>query len=214
MQEVAQQLESALKEGEDDGLEVLCAQAGQELSRVVGLIEGLQAKPAAPSAQPGELPADFDQQLEELLGLLEDYDSSAEDRLFEILQQVGGSEASSSLESLRKPIAAYDFETAAEDLKSIMKSVGPLITKPPDAAKAALPDDLEHQLKDLLGLLEDYDSAAEDRLFDILAQVQGSDVEGSLKALQKPIGQYDLEAAAEALRGIIDALAHRDAQDD
>jgi hypothetical protein len=110
---------------------VLCAQAGQELSRVVGLIEGLQAKPAASSAQPGELPADFDQ-----------------------------------------------------------------------------------QLKDLLGLLEDYDSAAEDRLFDILAQVQGSDVEGSLKALQKPIGQYDLEAAAEALRGIIDALAHRDAQDD
>ena len=214
LQEVAQQLESTLKEGEDDGLEALCTQAGQELSRIVGLIEGLQTKPAASSAQPGALPADFDQQLGDLLNLLEGYDSAAEDKLFAILQQAKGTDAGSSLEPLRTSISAYDFETATEELKSIIKSVGPLITQTPDADNAALPDDLEHQLKDLLGLLEDYDSAAEDKLFDILSQVKGRKVEEPLKALQKPIGQYDLETAAEALRPIIDALAERDDQDD
>jgi PAS domain S-box-containing protein len=214
LQEVAQQLESALKEGEDDGLEALCDLAGQELSRIVGLIEGLQAEPSASSAQPGALPADFDQQLNDLLELLEGYDSAAEDKLFAILQQAKGSDAGSSLEPLRTSISAYDFETAAEELKSIIKSVGPLITQTPDADNAALPEDLEHQLKDLLGLLEDYDSAADDRLIDILVQVKGTDVEETLKALQKPIGQYDLEAAAEALRPIIDSLSERDDQDD
>ena len=214
LQEVAQQLESALKEGEDDGLEALCDQAAQELSRIVGLIEGLQAEPSASSGPPGELPADFDQQLEDLLELLEDYDSAAEDKLFTILQQAKGTDAGSSLETLRTSISDYDFETAAEELKAIIKSVGPLITQTPDADNAALPEDLEHQLKDLLGLLEDYDSAADDRLIDILVQVRGTDFEEPLKVLRKPIEQYDLEAAAEALRQIIDALAERDDQDD
>jgi hypothetical protein len=68
-------------------------------------------------------------------------------------------------------------------------------------------------LKSLLALLEDYDSAAEDKLFDILEQVRGSEAEDTLKALQKPIGQYDLEAAAEALKPIIEELVNRTGED-
>ena len=123
LQEVAQQLESTLKEGEHGSLEALCAQAEQELARVVGLIEGLQARPAASSGQPGALPADFDEQLKALLALLEDYDSAAEDKLFEILEQVQGSEVEGTLKALQKPIGQYDLEAAAEALKPIIEEL-------------------------------------------------------------------------------------------
>jgi HPt (histidine-containing phosphotransfer) domain-containing protein len=123
LQEVAQQLETTLKDGEDGPLETLCAQAELELARVVGLIGNLQAGPAASSGQPGALPTDFDEQLKSLLALLEDYDSAAEDKLFDILEQVRGSEAEDTLKALQKPIGQYDLEAAAEALKPIIEEL-------------------------------------------------------------------------------------------
>ena len=123
LQEVAQQLETTLKAGEDGSLEVLCAQAELELARVVGLIDSLQARPAATSGKHGALPADFDEQLKSLLALLEDYDSAAEDKLFDILEQVRGSEAEDTLKALQKPIGQYDLEAAAEALKPIIEEL-------------------------------------------------------------------------------------------
>jgi PAS domain S-box-containing protein len=84
----------------------------------------------------------------------------------------------------------------------------------PSGKPGTLPADFDEQLKSLMELLQEYDSAAEDKLLHILEQVRGSEIEGTLKALQKPIGQYDLEAAAEALRPIIDALGDRIGLDD
>ncbi len=123
LQEVAQQLETTLKAGEDGSLEVLCAQAELELARVVGLIDSLQARPVATSGKRGALPADFDEQLKALLALLEDYDSAAEDKLFDILEQVRGSEAEDTLKALQKPIGQYDLEAAAEALKPIIEEL-------------------------------------------------------------------------------------------
>jgi PAS domain S-box-containing protein len=123
LQEVAQELETTLKEGEHGSLQALCAQAEKELARVVGLIDGLQARPAASSRQSGALPADFDEQLKALLALLEDYDSAAEDKLFDILEQVRGSEVEGTLKALQKPIGQYDLEAAAEALKPIIEEI-------------------------------------------------------------------------------------------
>ncbi len=123
LQEVAQELEDTLKKGEDGSFGTQCAQAEKELARVVGMIENLQSRPAAAAGQPGALPSDFDEQLKALLALLEDYDSAAEDKLFEILEQVRGSEFESTLKALQKPIGQYDLEAAAEALKPIIEEL-------------------------------------------------------------------------------------------
>jgi polar amino acid transport system substrate-binding protein len=123
LQEVAQELEETLKKGEGGLFETQCAQAELELARVVGLIESLQGRPAAAAGKPGALPADFDEQLKALLELLEDYDSAAEDKLFEILEQVRGSEFEGTLAALQKPIGQYDLEAAAEALKPIIEEL-------------------------------------------------------------------------------------------
>ena len=206
LQESGQELEAILKR--DGGIpeEALFEKAEAELARVVRLIGGLNTGAADSSSQSTALPADFERQLKALLGLLEEYDSAAEDTLLDLLAQVGGTETVASLESLKKPIGAYDFESAAETLKSIIGSIGPLVGQPEPAGTNALPGDLEQQLEALLGLLEDYDSAAEEKLWDLLDQVKGSAIESELAALKEPIGQYDLEAAAEALKPIIEAV--------
>jgi polar amino acid transport system substrate-binding protein len=123
LHKVAQELEDTLKEGKDGSFETQCAQAELELDRVLGLIEGLQAQPDTSSAQPGALPADFDEQLMALLALLEDYDSAAEDKLFDILEQVRGSEFEGMLKDLQKPIGQYDLEAAAEALKPMIEEI-------------------------------------------------------------------------------------------
>jgi polar amino acid transport system substrate-binding protein len=120
LQAVAMQLESTLKEGEEGPLETLCAQAESELARVVKLIEGLEAGHTGSPGQPGALPSDLDEQLKTLLVLLEDYDSAAEDKLFEILEQVRGSKFEDTLKGLQQPIGQYDLETAAEALNTII----------------------------------------------------------------------------------------------
>jgi polar amino acid transport system substrate-binding protein len=124
LQEVALQLESALKDGEDDQLDALCEQVEQELTRVVGLIKGLQSEHAASSSKPSVLPADFDEQLKSLMELLQDYDSAAEDKLFDILEQVRGNEIEGALKALQKPIGQYDLEAAAEALRPIIDALG------------------------------------------------------------------------------------------
>jgi HPt (histidine-containing phosphotransfer) domain-containing protein len=205
LQAVATKLESALIDGAGDQFEALCAQAGAELARVVDLINDLQsAGTASAGGQAGALPADFEEQLKALLGLLEEYDSAAEDKLQEILDQAAGTEASDRLHVLKGAIGQYDFETAASDLASIIESIQPLIQSSTGDPSAALPGDLDEQLQGLLGLLEEYDSSAEDRLLEILEQVKGADIEDRLKGLKRLIGQYDFEAAVEALKPIIE----------
>ena len=79
LQASGQELEAILKR--DGGIpeEALFEKAEAELARVVGLIEGLNTGTADSSSQSSALPADFEQQLQALLGLLEEYDSTAEE---------------------------------------------------------------------------------------------------------------------------------------
>jgi hypothetical protein len=75
-----------------------------------------------------------------------------------------------------------------------------------DATSGEIPDDLLPQLKDLLEKLDEYDSAAEDLLLDILDQVVGTALHESLRGLKKHMDQYDLEAAADQLKPLIEDL--------
>jgi len=54
--------------------------------------------------------------------------------------------------------------------------------------------------------LEEYDSEAEDVLFDILDKVEGTPIHSKLKGIKKQISQYDLEGAAEELQPIIEQI--------
>jgi signal transduction histidine kinase/DNA-binding response OmpR family regulator len=214
LQELASQLESMLIDGDDDQLQELCAKAEIELARVVELIGNLEpAGSASPGGQAELLPVDFEEQIQALMKLLEDYDSAAEDKLQIILDQASGTEVSDPLQTLKGPIGQYDFETAANELASIIESIQPLIRQSVGDQSASLPDDLEGQRQELLGLLDEYDSSAEDRLFEILKQVIGTDIEDMLKGLKRPIGQYDFEAATEALKPIIEYVRGQ-AEDD
>ncbi len=63
------------------------------------------------------------------------------------------------------------------------------------------------QLQILLDKLEEYDSAAEDVLFDILQKVEGTPVHDMLMGIKKQIAQYDLEGAAKDLQPLIEKIA-------
>ena len=121
LQQPSAELESSLKDGDEAAIDDLVERVGTELAQIVGLIESLRTTPARGDDSPtGVLPSDFSKQLGELLALLEEYDSAAEDKLLELLQAVAGLPAEQMLKSLRKPIGQYDFETAAEALGAMI----------------------------------------------------------------------------------------------
>jgi hypothetical protein len=65
---------------------------------------------------------------------------------------------------------------------------------------------LLQQLEALLAKLEDYDSAAEDDVLEILDLVRGTPVHDMLTGIKNKIAQYDLEGAAEDLKPIMEEI--------
>ena len=59
--------------------------------------------------------------LQEAAAKLEDYDTESEELLDELITQTKGTEMYDSLMSVRKEVAQYDFEAAADELKPIME---------------------------------------------------------------------------------------------
>jgi signal transduction histidine kinase/DNA-binding response OmpR family regulator/HPt (histidine-containing phosphotransfer) domain-containing protein len=72
------------------------------------------------------------------------------------------------------------------------------------AAPQGLPVDYGQRLQGLAGQIEDYDSQAGDTLEALLAEVGDGPARDHLKALEKLLGQYDFDAALEALRAIME----------
>ena len=101
------------------------AKSDIELNRVVGLIQGITepSSSTGSSGQPKELPKDLEQSLRSLLEKLEDYDSSAEDQLFEILEAVDGTPVHEMLIGIKKHIGKYDMEAAANDLEPLIERI-------------------------------------------------------------------------------------------
>jgi len=141
-------------------------------------------------------------------------------RIAHTMKGVGGSigatalaEAATKLETLIKTGTMDQFgpllEEAGAELERVIGLIGGLVgikaTASQDTHKE-LPANLVHQLQSLLNKLEDYDTEAEDLLLDILEQVEGAPIHGRLQGINKRIGQYDLEGAAEDLGPLIEEL--------
>jgi CheY-like chemotaxis protein/nitrogen-specific signal transduction histidine kinase len=124
LQGLALKLESAIIDDADDQTNSLLAETGVELDRVIVLIEGMQAK-KSPDSKAGstELPTDLVPQLQNLMAKLEEYDSAAEDVLFEILDKVEGTPIHGQLEVIKKQISQYDLEGASEELQPIIEQI-------------------------------------------------------------------------------------------
>jgi PAS domain S-box-containing protein len=82
------------------------------------------------------------------------------------------------------------------------------VTKPSSHSEEPkeLPENLEQDLRLLLGQLEEYDSASEDAIFEILEAVNGTPVYEMLLGIKKHIGKYDLETAASELEPLIEKI--------
>jgi polar amino acid transport system substrate-binding protein len=120
LQEAAAKLETSLKDDPQDLPDQLLSPLAQELGRILAMLGELASEDDESGTDtPGELPADLPERLQSVLEKLEDYDTEAEDLLFEIIDQVKGTELNSDLLELNKLVGKYDFEAAAEQLKTI-----------------------------------------------------------------------------------------------
>jgi HPt (histidine-containing phosphotransfer) domain-containing protein len=124
LQGLASILETAIKDDADEQTNSLLADTGTELVRVIKLIDGLTAKKTLEgTAGSKELPSDLVPQLQDLLAKLEEYDSAAEDMLFEILDKVEGTPVYDMLTGIKKQVSQYDLEGAAEELQPIIERI-------------------------------------------------------------------------------------------
>jgi CheY-like chemotaxis protein len=120
----ALKLEAAIKERAENKVGSLLDATAAELNRVIALIEGLAVqKSASESTTPKKLPEDLEPSLKILLEKLEDYDSTAEDALLDILETVDGTPVYDTLLGIKKHIAKYDMEAAADALRPVIEEV-------------------------------------------------------------------------------------------
>ena len=121
LQAAAAKLETALKKDSKKMPPRLISQTEGELDKILAVIKSAFPEDAPePGSGNGEIPADFDDQLQTLLGKLEEYDSEAADLLDDISGQVMGTPASAPLQALKKAVGQYDFDGAVDQVKDII----------------------------------------------------------------------------------------------
>jgi CheY-like chemotaxis protein len=123
VQEVAGQLEARLKESLKGIDESLYEELAKILETSIGLIRSASGTPAAESdapTEPIEITAEILERLASVQQQLEDFDSEAEDTLEALSTELQGSEAGSLLAPIRKAVAGYDMESAAEQLADVI----------------------------------------------------------------------------------------------
>ena len=125
--EIASDLEKQLKQQPELLPESLLEKTSAELDRTVNVLKsGLkldsQNNNSTEQSQSGVLPTDFLQQLQDLMEMLKQYDSQAEEALDEVLVSARNSSYEDELRVLIGPIERYDFEGAAEQLNVIIEN--------------------------------------------------------------------------------------------
>ena len=120
LQSMAGELEAALKEDASALPEDLFEATEAELRRVLRAINSLDDSSSKEAgADSGTIPANIADRLNELRELIEGYDSSADEMLNALLKQTAGTALGRELQRLKKPLAEYDFDAAADLLKPI-----------------------------------------------------------------------------------------------
>ena len=159
--------------------------------------------------------------IQELEAAIAEGDAETAVRLAHTVKGVGGAIGASTLQQAAAKLESALAESPTEnhevllretehELKKVLATIESIsVAKEEssrDATSGEIPDDLLPQLKDLLEKLDEYDSAAEDLLLDILDQIVGTALHESLRGLKKHMDQYDLEAAADQLKPLIEDL--------
>ena len=120
LQSMAGELEAALKEDASALPEDLFEATEVELRRVLRAINSLDDSSSKEAGgDSGTIPANIADRLNELRELIEGYDSSADEMLNALLKQTAGTALGRELQRLKKPLAEYDFDAAADLLKPI-----------------------------------------------------------------------------------------------
>jgi PAS domain S-box-containing protein len=124
LQELAGRLESSYIDSLDAEVTPLLEEIETELTRIIGLIDGISGlQPSSEPTESKDLPEDLMEDLQGLIDKLEEYDSSAEDVLFEILKKVEGTPVHGMLTIIMKKIGQYDLEGAAEELQPLIEQI-------------------------------------------------------------------------------------------
>ncbi len=124
LQRLATKLESAIDDEADEKTNSLLEETGTELDRIIESIAGISTHLlSADKTVSGQLSTDFVPRLQDLLVRLEEYDSTAEFLLAEILDSVEGTPVHDLLKGVGKQISQYDLEGAAERLKPIIEQI-------------------------------------------------------------------------------------------
>jgi PAS domain S-box-containing protein len=121
LQQAAAKLEASLKKEPGNIPKTLLTATGKELDRILGLLGELVIGSSEDVSSSAELPEDLAALLQSLLEKLEEYDSEAEELLEDIMSKVTGTVLHPTLQALKKRVGKYDFETAADELKTIIK---------------------------------------------------------------------------------------------
>ena len=122
LQEAAAKLARALKDSAGVPLDGPMTEAAAVLDRTVSVIRTLTNRPEAVSQnEKASVSTDLLPRLRDLLQRLEEYDSEAEEALEDVLGRVPETPLEKPLQGLRKPIAQYDFDRAAADLKVVIE---------------------------------------------------------------------------------------------
>jgi PAS domain S-box-containing protein len=159
--------------------------------------------------------------IQELEAAIAEGDTETSVRLAHTVNGVGGAigastlqQAAAKLESAlaERPTQNHEvlLRETEHELKKVLatiKSISVAKEEPSlDATSGDIPDDLVPQLEGLLEKLDEYDSAAEDLLLDILDRIVGTALHEPLRGLKKHMDQYDFEAAADQLKPLIEDL--------
>lgn len=118
-----------------------------------------------------------------------------------------GSEIESQLNQGQTEIASDELDILSDALDLVMQGII-------DSGLVDLPEydesqpgkniaELTPQLSDLLELLDEYDMDAQEQLEAVIAQAASGQFRESLSQLRKPLGEYDFEQAADALRELM-----------
>ncbi len=159
--------------------------------------------------------------IQELEAAIAEGDAETSVRLAHTVNGVGGAIGASTLQQAAAKLESALAERPTEnhevllretehELKKVLATIESISVAKEESSRDAtsgdIPDDLLPQLEGLLEKLDEYDSAAEDLLLDILDQIVGTALHESLRGLKKHMDQYDFEAAADQLKPLIEDL--------
>jgi CheY-like chemotaxis protein len=156
--------------------------------------------------------------IDEIMAAVESGDREAAERSAHTLKGVSGNIGATQLRALATEVEAAIKSGKDDQLGSLTETtgvelnrIGSMIrTMDPESETGPTPGgppkDLLQRLEALLEKLEDYDSAAEEDILDILDLVRGTAVHETLTGVRNKITQYDLEGAAEDLKPIMEEM--------